>query len=94
MEGYLGQVHMSKVKVTRSKNVHWDVPLTSDNIVLMDLPMKKLRNATWGVFKAYAVFTPNVSDVMGVIVLTSFECVCVCVCVRLAIPAERTDIQT
>ncbi len=30
MEGYLGQVHRSrsKVKVTRSKNVSWDIPLT------------------------------------------------------------------
>ena len=30
VEGYLGQVNRSRsrVKVTRSKNVHWDVPLT------------------------------------------------------------------
>ena len=33
MEGYLGQGHKSKVKVTRSKNVHWDAPLTSESLV-------------------------------------------------------------
>ncbi len=37
MEGYLGQGHRSKVKVTRSKNVHWDIPLTSESFVMMDL---------------------------------------------------------
>ncbi len=53
--GVIGQGHRSKVKGMRSKNVHWDVPLTSKSIVMMDLPKKKIRNTTWGVFKAYAV---------------------------------------
>ena len=41
MKGYLGQGHRSKVKVMRSKNVHWNIPLTSES-----LPKKKLRNTT------------------------------------------------
>ncbi len=60
VEGNLGQVcrsnHMSEVKVTRSKDVLWRVPLTSESIVMMDLPKKKLNNTTWDVFKAYAFF--------------------------------------
>ena len=48
MEGYLGQSHRSKGKVTRSKNVHCDVPLTTESIIMMDLPKKKFR----GAFKA------------------------------------------
>ncbi len=58
MEEYVGQGQRSgsKVRVMRSKNVHWDIPLTSDKIVQMDLPKKKLRNTTWGVFKSYAFF--------------------------------------
>ncbi len=28
---FVGQVHISKVKVTSSKNVLWDVPLTSES---------------------------------------------------------------
>ncbi len=48
MDGYLSQVRRSrskvKVKVTRSKNVHWVIPLTSESLVTyMDLPKKKLR---------------------------------------------------
>ncbi len=31
VEGYLGQIRKSEVKVTRSKNVHWDYPLTSES---------------------------------------------------------------
>ncbi len=46
--------YRSKVKVTRSTTLRWDVPLTSERMS-MDLPKKKLRNTTWGVFKAYAV---------------------------------------
>ena len=36
----MGQGHRSKVKVTRSKNVHWDVPLTSDkkNVYALSTP--------------------------------------------------------
>ncbi len=52
-----GQAHRPKVKVTRSKIVHGDVPLTSESIVMMDLPEKKLRNTMLGVFKSYAFFT-------------------------------------
>ena len=37
------------------------------------------------------IFTPHISDVTGVIFLTSFVCVCMC---RLAISADRTDMQT
>ncbi len=53
----VGQGHRSKVKVTRSKNVHNDVPLTSKSLVYI-WTKKKLRNRTgrntaWGVSKAY-----------------------------------------
>ena len=34
MDGYLGQDHRSKVKVTGSKNVHWDIPLTFESLVI------------------------------------------------------------
>ncbi len=40
------------------------------------------------------VITPHVSDVMGVIVFTSYVCPCVCVCVCLTLPAKQTHIQT
>ena len=65
VEGYLGQGHRSKVKITRSKNVHWDVTLTSESIVMMDLPKKNLRNMT-GVFNAYALslFTGSVPSLV------------------------------
>ena len=60
MEGRIGQAYRhrsrsyrSKVKVTRLMTVRWDIPLASESS--MDLPKKKLRNTTWGVFKAYAV---------------------------------------
>ncbi len=35
MEAYLSQIYRSKslVKVTRSKIVHWDVPMTSESLV-------------------------------------------------------------
>ncbi len=51
MEGYLDQVRRSKIKVTRSKNVHWNIPFSSES-----LPKEKLRNTTWGVCKAYVFF--------------------------------------
>ena len=77
MEGYLGQGHRSSVKVTRSKNVHWDVPLTSESIVTIDLPKMKLRNMTWGFSKRMhflyhiieAIMTPLT---IGLTILFSF----------------------
>ena len=52
----MGQGHRSKVM--RSRIVQWDVPLTSESIVVMDLPKKKLRNTTWGVFKMCTLMDP------------------------------------
>ena len=46
---FVGQGHRSKIKVTRSKNVHWDIPLISESLncdLSMDLPKKKIRNMT------------------------------------------------
>ena len=59
----------------------------------------ELQGYVAGCFQSVCVFTSHISDVMGVIVLTSCVCVClsaiaVCLSVRLAIPAERKDIQT
>ena len=65
MDGYLGQFigqsHRSKVKIMGSENVHLGVPLTSESLVYLPEPEKKLSNTTgrsmmWGVFKAYAFF--------------------------------------
>ncbi len=36
------------------------------------------------------IFTPHVSDVMGVIVLTSYVCLCVCLSVLLYRPNGQT----
>ena len=52
---FVGQGHRSNVKVTRSKNVHWDIPLTSESLAKKKLRNTTGRNTTWGVFKAYAV---------------------------------------
>ncbi len=48
MEGYLGQVcrSRSKVKVTRSKNVHWDVPFTSESLVYGSA-VEETRESNW-----------------------------------------------
>ncbi len=59
VEEYLGQIHRSKVKVRRSKNIHLGLSLISHSLVY--LPGKKLRNMTgrnsmWGVFKAFVFF--------------------------------------
>ncbi len=50
MEGYLGQVCRSRVKVMKSKNVHSDIPLTYESLVY-----GPADEETWGVFIAYAV---------------------------------------
>ena len=75
----------------RSKNVLWDVELTSENIVLMELPKKELRNMTWGVFKAYAFFTPSVSAGCNIFAIV---CVSVRLSFRLTILAKPMYIQT
>ncbi len=58
VEGYLGQGkgHRSNVKVTRSKNMHWDIPLTSESLAKKTFRNTTGRNTTWGVFKACVFF--------------------------------------
>ncbi len=53
---YLGQVYRSKVKVTRSKNVHLDVPLASESLVHYGAARKEILEYDMGCFKAYAIF--------------------------------------
>ncbi len=76
MEGYLGQVRRSKVKVTRSKNVSMGISM--ECLLRNRLSNMTVRNSTmWGVFKVYAFFiyviTPNLSDMTGVIILTCYH---------------------
>ena len=52
---FVGQGHRSNVKVPRTKNVHLDIPLTSESLAKKKLRNTTGRNTTWGVFKAYAV---------------------------------------
>ena len=47
----------------------------------------------WIVWAIQTFITPHVSDVSGVIVLTSCVCLCVCVCVCL-LPLQRANRQT
>ncbi len=47
-----------------------------------------LLEAVWDI--GNIIFTPHLSDVMGVIVVTSSVRLCVCLCVHLTLPAERT----
>ena len=57
--------------------------------------LAKLYLSQVDVFKLIIqIITPHFSDVMGIIVLTSFVCVCVCPSVCLAILTEQTDIRT
>ncbi len=56
VEGYQGQGQRSKVNVTRSENVHWDIPLTSESLAKEKFRKTTGRNTTWGVFKACAFF--------------------------------------
>ena len=53
----MGQGNRSKVKVSMSKNVHWDVRLTSESLGLQQKKLSDITgmNTTWGVFKVYAV---------------------------------------
>ncbi len=53
---YIGQVHSHSQVHSQVHNAHWGVQLTSDNIVLVELPKKNLSNTTWCVFKVYAFF--------------------------------------
>ena len=49
-------------KVTRSKNVHWEIPFTSESLTMKKLRNTTGRNKTWGVFKVYAVSLLSISD--------------------------------
>ena len=56
VEGYLGQVRRSKVKVTRSNNVHWDTPLTSESLVCSRPAKQETHEYNVGCFQSVCVF--------------------------------------
>ncbi len=64
MEGYLGQVCRSRSWVKcqghEVKNVYWEVSLTSESIVMMDLPKKKTREYDVGCFQSMCSFIISV----------------------------------
>ncbi len=43
----IGQGHRSKVKVMRSKNDNWDVPLTSENLVTRGPAKEETKEYDW-----------------------------------------------
>ena len=76
--------------ITTKPSWYWNtIDLWYWFIILQDLLFQYQYTAN-NLMVSSRLFTPHISDVTGVIVLTSF----VCLSIYLAIPSERTDVQT